>query len=362
MNILDRYVARSFLSSFAILLAVFIGLYILIDLTVNIDDFLEHSVSTGQLAMWVVDYYGCNLPLYFAQLCGPVMALAAAFTFGFMLRNNELTALIAAGVPLQRLIAPLIVCAILLVSTWAVTREWVIPALATQIVRDRQDITGARADGVYCVRDGRGVSLTALRLLPRSGRLENVFIIEPRTLDGPATLVQADAAEFDPAARAWRLERGRRLVAGAGEVLESGAAMRYEPVDAYPFPYGPDQLRLRQSAQWSELLSLRDFNALLASQSLANRPTLVMGRHVRLTQPMLQFILLLLPAAYFLTREPAHVLAAGGRALLLAGLFFAFAFGAHAMSVDERWTALVAWLPILVFVPVTVLRLANIKT
>jgi len=42
-----------------------------------------------------------------------LMAIAAAFTLGVMLRNNELTPLVAAGVPLQRLIVPLAACSVL---------------------------------------------------------------------------------------------------------------------------------------------------------------------------------------------------------------------------------------------------------
>jgi lipopolysaccharide export system permease protein len=362
MSLIDRYVLKTFLSGFVILLAVFIGLYIVTDLMVNIDDFLEHSASLPQLGSWVIDYYGHNLPLYFAQLCGPLMALAGAFTFGIMLRNNELTAMIAAGMPLQRLIVPLLLGAAIVIGLWVAARELAIPSLASKIARDRQDIAGVRTEGVYCVRDASGAILTALRLLSPDGQLEQVYIVEPHGPDEPATLVQADAAEYDAQAGLWRLDRGRRITFDppASGLLEGET--EFEPLDAYAFQLTPDQLRLRQSSQWSELLSLREYNALLASPALANRPMLVMGRHVRLTQPMLQVVLLLLAVPFFLTREPTHVLAAGGKALLLAGLLFVIAFGVHNLSVDERWSALLAWIPILAFAPVAVLSVANVKT
>jgi lipopolysaccharide export LptBFGC system permease protein LptF len=87
-----------------------------------------------------------------------------------------------------------------------------------------------------------------------------------------------------------------------------------------------------------------------------------MSRHIRLTQPLLQWILLLLALPFFLTREPANVMAAGGKALLLGGAFFLVAFVAHSVVKEEAHAALIAWLPILLFGPLAALQLANVKT
>ena len=103
-------------------------------------------------------------------------------------------------------------------------------------------------------------------------------------------------------------------------------------------------------------------NALLRSRNLPNLSTIDMSRHIRLTKPLLFWILMTLALPFFLTREPASVLAAGGRALLVGGLFFGVGFVAHTIVKDESWTAFMAWLPILVFGPIAVLQLANAKT
>ncbi len=364
MNLIDRYLVRSYLASYLILLAVGIGLYVLSDLLVNADEYMEdHALPPGVVLGLMADFYLHNLPLYFSQLAGPVMAIAAAFTLGGMLRNNEMTALAASGQPLQRLAAPLLVCSLLVVGLWLANRELLMPALATKIARSHDDLLGRSTGGVYCARDERNAILTALRLHPRAGRIEKVYVIEPGPEGLPGCLIEADAGVYEAARGVWRLERGRRLVLGeAGRAGELGEPIRYEPVSEYPFLLSPEELVLRQSAEWADLMSLSQMNALLRAGNLANQATIDMARHVRLTTPLAQIVLLLLTIPFFLSREPTSVLSAGGAALVLGGLFFLSTFLAQGAVRDESWAAVAAWTPILIFGPIGVLNLANART
>jgi lipopolysaccharide export LptBFGC system permease protein LptF len=363
ITLVDRYVARSFLASFVILLVVGIGLYVLVDLLVNMDEFTENKELSGtQIVANMADYYGYNLPLYYKQLAAPVMAAAAAFTLAVMLRNNELTAIICAGTPLTRVAVPILVCSVGLIALWVVNQEVIIPSVASKIVRQRDDVSESRAVGVYCVRDSHNAIITALRFYPREQKLYHVFIIDPDESGGPATLIESYTATYDAGRKTWLLEDGRRVLmadpAGPGDIA---TGIRYEPVEEYKLGLTPDELVLRQEAEFGELLSTMQLNRLVMSENLPNRSALVMARHVRLTQPLLQAILLVLSIPYFLTREPTSVLKSGGQAVVLGGLFFAAAFIAHSLVKDQS-AALVTWLPILVFGPIASVRLANIKT
>lgn len=364
MSILDRYIARTFISGYIILLLVGIGSYVLADVLVNIDDFTEDpSLSTGQVLANIADFYGYSLPLYFSQLAPFCLAIGGAFTIAMMLRNNELTAIVAAGVPLQRLLAPLVVCGMLLIGVWFANRELVMPPIAAKLARTRSDVQGTRTVGVYCVRDDQRNIITALRLRPRDGVLGHVFIIEPDETGTPAHLIEADLAVYDAPRKTWKLDRGRRVVMAPPDAATEGlgASIRYEPVEEFALGLTPEELVLRQASELSDLLSLQQMNLLLQRGGLANRPSIVMARHVRLTQPVLHMLLLLLAVPAFLSREPANVLACGGRALLAAGVFFGVSFVAQSI-IREEHAALMAWLPIFVFGPLTVVYLANVKT
>jgi len=364
MSIIDRYVARTFLSGYVILMLVGIGLYLLTDLLVNIDEFTEDdTLPPFQVLRLMADYYLCNLPLYYSQLGGPLMAIAAAFTLGTMLRNNELTALVGAGMPLQRLTVPLMACSVLLVAVWMANRELLLPELAHKIARKHDDVISQRTSGVHCARDNNNAILTAVSFVPSESRLEKVFIVEPDTEGQPRHLIEADYATYNYERRVWELERGTRVTMYdplATRGLDASVEPQY--VDEYPFTLTPEELVLRRNSQWADLLSLRELNALLQSRNLANRPSIDMSRHVRLTQPLLQWVLLLLALPFFLVRAPTNVMAAGGRALLLSGAFFLVAFVAHGVVKEEAHAALIAWIPILVFGPLAVVQLANVKT
>ena len=364
MSIIDRYVARAFVSGFVILMLVGVGLYVLTDVLLNTDEFTEDtSVPFLEVLRLMGDYYACNLPLYYSQLGGPLMAIAAAFTVGMMLRNNELTPLVAAGMPLQRLAVPIIACSVLLVGVWMANRELLLPRLAHKVARKHDDIVGQRTRDVRCARDSNNAILIAASFDPRQGRLERLFIIEPDDQRRPGNLVQADAATYDEQRGVWKLERGFRIhmyEPSSGQGL--GPPIEREYLDEYAFTLTPDELVLRRDSQWADLLSLKQLNALLQSRNLANRPTIDMSRHIRLTQPLLQWILLLLALPFFLVREPTNVLAAGGKALLVAGAFFMVAFVAQSVVKEEAYAALIAWIPILLFGPLAVLLLANVRT
>ena len=364
MSIIDRYIARTFLSGYFILLAVGLGLYILTDLMVNIDEFTEdENLSLLQVLSLMADFYLCNLPLYYAQLGGPLMAIAAAFTLGMMMRNNELTALVAAGMPLQRLALPIVACSVLLVGVWMANRELLLPKLAPKVARTHDDVIGQRTSGVHCTRDDNNAILTATTFIPREGLLKNVYIIEPDKTGRARYLIKADFAKYDPERKTWLLERGERVrMVDALKDKDLGERVKPEYPDEYPLTLTPEELVLRRSSQWADLLSIHDLTKLLQSRYLANRPAINMSLHVRLTQPLLQWILLLLTIPYFLGRQPANVMGAGGKALLVAGSFFLVAFIAHSVVRGETYAAFVAWIPILVFGPLAMLQLANVKT
>ena len=73
MKILNRYIARSFLGSYTILIILGIGLYILFDLMANMDEFTKNPDDSPTRVLWLMwDFYSHNVPLYYSQLGGPV--------------------------------------------------------------------------------------------------------------------------------------------------------------------------------------------------------------------------------------------------------------------------------------------------
>jgi len=81
MKILDKYVVKNFLIGYAIAFCVLIGLRIIIDLFVNLDEFTEHADLSALAVMKnILVFYGVNSTLYFREFSGMITVVAASFS------------------------------------------------------------------------------------------------------------------------------------------------------------------------------------------------------------------------------------------------------------------------------------------
>jgi LPS export ABC transporter permease LptG/LPS export ABC transporter permease LptF len=108
-NSLDRYVLRIF---FRILLLAFLTgttIYVVSDLSRNIDDILKNDVSSQVL----FDYYKFKCFAMIYEISPIVAMVTTLITFGLLSRTSELTAIKALGMSLFRLAVPVVLAAAL---------------------------------------------------------------------------------------------------------------------------------------------------------------------------------------------------------------------------------------------------------
>src|SRR5205814_9631524 len=102
MLILDRYLLRQFLRTFAICFCSLAGLYVVIDAFGNLDDFIkvanEHLGEHGGLWKIMGEYYGYRTIGFFDRTSGSLTLIAAMFTIATFQRFNDLTALQPPGI------------------------------------------------------------------------------------------------------------------------------------------------------------------------------------------------------------------------------------------------------------------------
>ncbi|MBC8109226.1 MAG: LptF/LptG family permease, partial [Anaerolineae bacterium] len=196
MKILDRYVLVSFLKNYLISLMVLLGLYIVLDLVFNFDELIEvqtHGTGAGGGASFLAvlyviwDYYFYQIFYIYAQLSGVIAVVAAAFTLVRMSRFNELTATLAAGVPLLRIATPIIIASLVLNVLLLADQEVVIPRLTHKLNRSHDEMgKGAAASffGIRAMQDDRRSVLFAGRY-------------SPPTVKAPAEMREFDLIERD---------------------------------------------------------------------------------------------------------------------------------------------------------------------
>ena len=381
MKILDRYVTSSFVKNYLLSFMILVGLYVTLDMLFNFDDLMAVQTKTGisgTEAIWPLirelgDYYFYQVFLFFVQLSGIIPIVAAAFTLMRMSRQNELSAILSAGVPLLRLAWPIIAASIILNALLLVDQEVVIPRMIPKLVRSHNEAGQASTTTfqIQSMQDGARNLLLAAKYIPdqvHPSMLE-VTIIQRNEEYLPIAQITAERADWDPTINGgqWRLTNAR-IITG----LEPHGVTR---ASAYNQPYKstitPEEVSLYRSNSFVNLLSTERINQLLdpSRQQSYGANQLLRVKHTRFTQPLMNIILLLLAIPCVLTREPGKLKSAAMKCLLLSGLamgsIFLCAMIAGQPPKPEwayQWPAVMAWIPILIFGPLAVYLLDRVET
>lgn len=110
MNIIDRYVLKTFIFTlFFSMIALYI-IFIVVTLMENLDEFIDNAVSFDI----ILEYYLSYFPEIIKLLTPISLLLASLFSIGKLSQNNEITAMKSGGQSLYRLMLPFLVFSILL--------------------------------------------------------------------------------------------------------------------------------------------------------------------------------------------------------------------------------------------------------
>ncbi len=168
-----------------------------------------------------------------------------------------------------------------------------------------------------------------------------------------------------PAGGRWAVSRGvERLRAdGADAQFGPGEETQAHPIHFYEGESDPATLQQRQSAQWVALLSssqLADLGKRDMPEALA--AGVQQARHRRFAAPLVSLVMLLLGIPFLLHREPGTILSDLAKCVATCGTCFVVTFVTHTALGSGSFSALPAWLPIIVFLPVAVVLVDRIRT
>jgi lipopolysaccharide export LptBFGC system permease protein LptF len=140
-------------------------------------------------------------------------------------------------------------------------------------------------------------------------------------------------------------------------------------VDTYQSNITPEEIALYRSGSYVDYLPTQRINELLKRPESYGTLELLRVKHWRFTQPLMNVILLLLAIPCVLTREPGRLKAAATKCLILTGIAMGsiflsqqFAGKPPGLFPPDRWAALMAWMPIFIFGPLSVFLLDRVKT
>lgn len=360
-GILDRYILVMFCRMLVVTFASMSGLIIVLELFSNLD-----LAATG---WWtVIEFFAPRVLQYFDQIGPMVVLLAAIFSITTLMRTNELTAIMAAGVSKGRVVKPLIWAALGMSLLGVINREFWIPQFREALIRNAKDFDGSQLKTLRPTYDYR----TDMYLGGKQTLAAEKAIIEPN-FRLPTTNATGDFGHQLLGAKALNLPATQEHPAGflvqgvhtpenlaeLASVALHGETVIICPRDAAWL--APDQCflvsdvsfeQLAGGSQWRQLSSTRELISSLRNPSLQLGNDARVQLHARILQPGLDLTLFMLGIPLVLSRDQRNIFVAAAMCVGLVAVFFVVVLLCHALGGNYILSpALAAWLPLVLFAP-----------
>ncbi len=359
----DRYVIRRLLPPLLLVLGSTASLYVLIDITDRIDDMVRNRVALDV----VITYYVNLMPQVLLDVTPFALMITALILLSVMERQQELTALKAAGISLFRLTAPiLLLAAVCAIGLWLLG-DIVAPAANREAQRLRDQIKGHDRTRSYRASDRQW-------LMSRDDEsLYNFLRFDPPS----STLVRFSLFRIDEdmnltfhlfTRRArwnggfWVADSGwfRQIYPdGTDEYRRIRSPMRLD-IDEGPEYFGqevrrPDEMSITQLASYIDELE----------ESGYQPSKLVVRWHQKLTYPLSAFVMVLLALPFGLGRGGRRVTTMQGIALAIGlgiGYVILVAVFGELGEINIVPPILGAWAPFVLAILFAVNRLTRLRT
>jgi lipopolysaccharide export system permease protein len=356
IRILDRLVARSFMKVF---LAFILGspiLFILGDVTENLEDYLGAGLTWMEVGL----SYLYKLP-QFIQWSFPIAALVSAvFTVQSMTLHREVVAAKAGGISFHRLIVPIMLLGVFL--TWvALGLEEVVPRTnrrAAEILGQEDTRREWRTNFVFQGEDGH--NFTIQRLNVADGTLTGIVMetVEPGT-NRPTSHLTAESAEYEPAV-GWTFNEGfRRVFLDNGEEVASQfqqfrmRGFTESPEDFLEEPRKPEEMTRAEMGRLADIIE----------RSGGSPTKLRVDREEKIAIPVATLVIILFGAPLATSTKRGGTAYGIGVALLstiLYMLLFRISGAVGETGALDPFSA--AWLPNLLFLGAGVVFLVRVRT
>ena len=353
--ILDDYIMREFITSFALILATFITLSLVFSFFELLSDIIRNRTP-----LITVGDYLINLIPFMVYNLTPLCALIAVLvTLGSFQRSSELTAMKATGISLYRVVAPILVIAAVLAAGLFAFEEWYLPSANRRQEALRSVIKGKPAQ-TFLRPDRKWISGQSTvngepdRIFyyqffdPDKNVFANltVFEFQPGTFNLQRRIFAANA-HWDTSLNRWVFESGWQRTFNA-ETIAS-----YQPFTLNSFPeirelptYFKKETRQSQEMSYTELSSyIRDLK-----QSGFDTMRLRVQLNRKIAYPLITLVMAILAVPFALSMGKRGSLAGVGTAIAMAIAYWVVAGTFEAMgNVNTLPAVLAAWSPDILF-------------
>jgi lipopolysaccharide export system permease protein len=365
-KLLDRQMFFNYLKSYLVCLVSLLGLFIVVDLFTNLDDFSSATDDLPTLIEYVSTYYLYNSVKIFDRLSEAIVLLAAMFTIALMQRNNELLPLLSAGVSTRRVVRPVLLGAVVMLGLSAANQEMILPRVDGSFVEIRGDPTGEKESEVNGAYDTNGMQVSGRVAIKKDMIVKDfVVVFPPKVGRESITALQAKEARYIPPGGEGQ-SGGWMLTTTKPEELDGWS--RRDLLECIV----PGQYFLRTDLDFEKVTRLKNWHIYTPTWRLLeelNRlennklASVAVMFHMRLTRPILGMVLVFLGLSVILRDQNRNVFISAGMCLILCGFFFVACFTCQSMGNNEYLSpALAAWLPVLLFGPLSFVMFDAVHT
>lgn len=358
MTLLDRYLLQRYWQAFAVTFLALFGLYVVLDVFTNLDEFTRDSKGAGNILVEMLRYYAFRACSFFESVGSLISAMAALLAMAMLLRHGELNPILSAGIPSYRLAVPLMFGNVFVSMLLVANQELLIPRIAEEL-QARAGQSSEAADKIRPAWD----HATDLQIL--SGKLylkmrkltEAEFVLSvPEHVKGLAA-VRAESAVYRPRSPTqptggWYLTNATPKFVDM-ELTSQGRKVVL-PVE------NPDDLFIVTDISFNQLVNRNKFFENLSTKELldnARNPSFgvlslraqTIHLHSRMTRPLFNLMVVLMIVPVVMRKESRGI---------VVNLAFSLGLTTFALGLQQCCTYLAiggimrldlaAWLPVMI--------------
>jgi lipopolysaccharide export system permease protein len=124
MRILEKYIVRDFIAAFLFCISLLIVLGVIGDILGFLDDIFKNNIPLGS----ILAFYIYLAPFAFVNMAPFACLLSAVYVFNTLSKNQEITAVIASGVSLWKLLKPVLFVTVILSLLTFLVNDRIVPS------------------------------------------------------------------------------------------------------------------------------------------------------------------------------------------------------------------------------------------
>ncbi|MFV8354388.1 LptF/LptG family permease [Flavobacterium sp. XS2P14] len=360
LTIIDKYILKRYLATFAVMLLLFIPIGIVVDVSEKINKMLENKIPFLEIALY---YY--NFTIYFANSLFPIFLFLSVIWFTSKLANDtEIIAILSSGISFTRFLRPYIIGASI-VSVFVLLMGFFVVPKASEGFNNfrytylkgggKEAMLGDNTDVYRQISDDEFIYVNSFNA---ESKTAFNFSLEKFKNQKLVHKITASRIKYDPKKRKYTLyDYTKRTVGETNDVIvklpEKEVVFNFDLEDLAPVVY------------IAETLSLGKLNAFIKKEKARGSSTInvyLVVLYKKYSVPVSAFILTIIAVAVSAMKRRGGMGTnlAIGIALAFAFVFFDKIFGvlAEKSSIPPM---LAVWLPNIAFGILALYLLRNAK-